>query len=232
MYQSTKLPITAWAEDDRPREKLLLKGRHILSDAELLAIILGSGNRHETAVDLSKRMLAANNNSLDTLARLSVSDLQQFSGVGEAKAVSVIAALELGRRRKTVLQESDDDYIRSSSDSYRTIRPVLEDHEHEEFWVILVNRSNKIIRKEQISKGGMNATIVDPKMVYRIALMYSAAGIIFCHNHPSGNVRPSESDIRLTRRLKDAAIFLEIAMLDHLIIGTNTYFSFADDGIL
>lgn len=232
MYQSTKLPITAWAEDDRPREKLLLKGRHVLSDAELLAIILGSGNRHETAVDLSKRMLAFYNGSLDSLARLSVSELQQFSGVGEAKAVSVIAALELGRRRKTVTADSDEDYIRASSDSYRMIRPVLEDHDHEQFWMLMINRSNKLIRKELISKGGMNATIVDPKVVYRNALMHGAAGIVLCHNHPSGNVRPSESDIRLTRRLREAAAILEIVLLDHIIIGTNTYFSFADDGIL
>lgn len=232
MYQATRLPIKSWAEDDRPREKLLNKGRHVLSDAELLAIIIGSGNRNETALDLSKRILASNESSIDVLARLSVNDLKKFCGMGEAKAVTVLAALELGRRRKSVTENSDELFIRSSSDSYRILRPILDDLDHEQFWILLLNRSNKVMRKEQISKGGLNATVVDPRVIFRTALLNSAAGIVVCHNHPSGTVRPSENDIRLTRRLREAAAFLEIALLDHIIVGTNTYFSFADDGIL
>jgi DNA repair protein RadC len=229
---TSKLPITMWADEDRPREKLVAKGRHILTDAELLAIILGSGNRNESAVDLARRILNENGNNLEKLSRLTVSELQNFSGVGEAKAISIVATLELGRRRNANLLPDEEPVIRSSADSYRLIRVELEDLDHEQFWVLLLNRGNKIIRKELVSRGGMNSTVVDPKLVFRSALTWGASGIVVCHNHPSGGIKPSENDIRLTRRLREAASFLEIALLDHIIVGANSYFSFADDGLL
>lgn len=226
-----KLSIKAWAEDDRPREKLLLKGRHVLSDAELLAILIGSGNRNETAVDLCKRILADHENNLDILARCSVSDLRRYRGMGEAKAISIIASMELGRRRAaTPSQELQP--ISSSESAYRVIAPLISDLHHEEFWVLLLNRANIVIRKELISKGGMNATVVDPKLIFKAALEYGSSGMILCHNHPSGSVKPSEQDRKLTRRLMEGAAILDISLLDHIIVGAKTYFSFADDGLL
>lgn len=232
MYEPARLAITAWSEDDRPREKLQLKGRHVLTDAELLAIIIGSGNRKETAVDLCKRILSESGNSLDQLARLSVNDLTRFTGMGEAKAISIIAALEIGRRRSAGFSEKDETVIRASSDSWRLVRGDLEDLDHEQFWVLLLNRANRVMRKELVSKGGVNSTIVDPKILFRVAISHGASGIVVAHNHPSGSTKPSENDIRLTRRLREASSFLEIALLDHIIVGANSYFSFADDGIL
>src|SRR5574337_1301804 len=201
MYNVIKLPITAWAEEDRPREKLISKGRHVLTDAELLAIILGSGTRDESAVDLSRRILVENGNSLDKLAKLSVTELKRFSGVGEAKAISIIAALELGKRRSSGLTPDEEPVIRSSADTYNLIRASLEDLDHEQFWLLMLNRANKLLRKEQVSRGGMNSTVVDPKMIFRTALTHGASGLIVCHNHPSGTTKPSENDLRLTRRL-------------------------------
>jgi DNA repair protein RadC len=226
-----KLSIKAWAEDDRPREKLLLKGRHVLSDAELLAILIGSGNRNETAVDLCKRILADHENNLDILARCSVADLRRYRGMGEAKAISIIASMELGRRRaSTPSQELQP--ISSSESAYRVIAPLISDLHHEEFWVLLLNRANIVMRKELISKGGMNATVVDPKLIFKAALEYGASGMILCHNHPSGSVKPSEQVRKLTRRLMEGASILDISLLDHIIVGAKTYFSFADDGLL
>lgn len=232
LYPPNRLPISMWSEGDRPREKMLGKGRQALSDAELLAIIIGSGTRHESALDLSRRLLHNCGGSLDMLARMTVADLCGFAGIGEARAVSIVAALEIGRRRKNLPESSEEILIRTSQDSYRLILPELADLDHEEFWIILLTRSNRFMRKELLSKGGMNATIVDPRLMFRSAILQGACGIVLCHNHPSGSVRPSESDIRLTRRLKEAGVFLEITVLDHIIVGTNTYFSFADDGIL
>lgn len=232
MYNVIKLPITCWAEEDRPREKLLSKGRHILTDAELLAIILGSGTRDESAVDLSRRILNESGNNLDKLSKLTINELRQFNGIGEAKAISIIAALELGRRRVSNSLPAEEPIIRSSEDTYSLIRAELEDLDHEEFWLLMLNRANKVIRKEQVSRGGMNSTVVDPKMIFRTALSHGACGLIVCHNHPSGGTKPSENDLRLTRRLSEAARLLEINLLDHLIVGANSYFSFADDGIL
>jgi len=232
MYPPIKLSIKAWAEDDRPREKLLLKGRHSLSDAELMAILIGSGNRTESAVDLCKRILASADNNLDKMAKLNVSELKNFNGMGEAKALAVIAALELGRRRNSICTEDDSLRIRSSADSYRIVRTELDDLTHEEFWILLLNRSNLVLKKVQISRGGMNSTIVDPKIVFKAALNASASALILCHNHPSGVVKPSEQDIRLTKRLKEGAAIIDIALLDHIIVGVNTYFSFADDGLI
>jgi DNA repair protein RadC len=232
MYAPVKLSIKEWAEDDRPREKLLLKGRNSLSDAELIAILISTGTRNESAVDLTKRILASVENNLDKLAKLSINELKNFNGMGEAKALSVIAALELGRRRNSVSSEDDTMRIRLSNDSYRIIRPELDDLPHEEFWVLLLNRSNLVLKKTQISRGGVNSTTVDPKMVFRAALNAAASGIVLCHNHPSGTVKPSEQDIRLTKRLREGAGIMDIALLDHIIVGANTYFSFADDGLL
>ena len=167
MYAPVKLSIKEWAEDDRPREKLLLKGRSALSDAELIAILIGSGNRNESAVDLSKRILNTAENNLEKFSRMGISELKRFPGMGEAKALSILAALELGRRRNATITGEDSMKIRSSNDAYRIIRPDLEDLPHEEFWILVLNRSNTVIKKEIVSRGGMNATIVDPKIVFK-----------------------------------------------------------------
>lgn len=231
MYAPIKLSIKAWAEDDRPREKLLLKGKHALSDAELIAILIGSGNRSESAVDLAKRILSSYDNNLDKLAKLGMSDLKNFSGMGEAKALSIIAALELGRRRISQVADSASMKITSSADAYRIVRPELDDLVHEEFYVLILNRSNVVVKKAQVSRGGMSSTIVDPKIVFKVAVNHGASGIILAHNHPSGSVKPSDQDIRLTKKLREGAEILDIALLDHIIVGDNTYFSFADEGL-
>ncbi len=232
MEESLKsLTIKNWAEEDRPREKLILKGRHILTDAELIAILIGSGSKKETAVDLSKRILGEFGNSLNEIAKLSVKDLEKFNGIGEAKAITIVAALELGRRRKES-EITKREKILSSNDIYRILYPVFLDLPHEEFHVLLLNRSNAVIRKEFISRGGVSGTIVDPKIVFKIALQYLASSIILCHNHPSGNLKPSEQDLSLTKKLKAAGQLLEIPILDHLIITDSEYFSFADEGLM
>jgi len=231
MYAEQRLSIKEWAEDDRPREKLLLKGRHVLSDAELLAILIASGNKNESAVDLCKRLLSDYNLSLDELAKCSVSDLKKYRGIGEAKAITIVAAMELGRRRANA-PSAEMVSIRTSNDCYQAIAPLISDLAHEEFWVLLINRANQIMRKDIISKGGMNTTIVDPKMVFKTALDHGAGGLVLCHNHPSGTAKPSQADIQLTKRLVDGANILDISLLDHIIVGAKTYFSFADEGML
>lgn len=222
--------IRSWAEDDRPREKLLLKGKSTLSDAELIAILIGSGNTEETAVDLSKRILQSLNNNLSELGKLSVKDLMQFKGIGEAKAISIIAALELGRRRKDSEPEKRVK-ITDSRSAFEVIYPNLGDLNHEEFWVIFLNRANAVIGKQNISKGGVSGTVVDPKVVFKMAVQFPASGIILAHNHPSGNLKPSQADHQLTRKLKEAGKALDIPVLDHLIIGERDYFSFVDEGV-
>ena len=222
--------IRSWAEDDRPREKLLLKGKSTLSDAELIAILIGSGNTEETAVDLSKRILQSLNNNLSELAKLTVKDLMQFKGIGEAKAISIIAALELGRRRKDAEPEKRVK-ITDSQSAFDTIYPHLGDLNHEEFWVIFLNRANAVIGKQNISKGGVSGTVVDPKVVFKMAVQFPASGIILAHNHPSGNLKPSQADHQLTRKLKEAGKALDIPVLDHLIIGERNYFSFVDEAV-
>lgn len=229
MYRPVK-GIRAWAEDDRPREKLLIKGKSSLSDAELIAILIGSGNTEETAVDLSKRILQSLNNNLSELAKLTVKDLMQFKGIGEAKAISIIAALELGRRRKDAEPEKRIK-ITDSRSAFDTIYPHLSDLNHEEFWVIFLNRANAVIGKQNISKGGVSGTVVDPKVVFKMAVQFPASGIILAHNHPSGNLRPSQADHQLTRKLKEAGKALDIPVLDHLIVGERDYFSFVDEGV-
>jgi len=225
------LSIKSWAEEDRPREKLMLKGKHVLSDAELIAILIGSGNADESAVELSKRILADAQNNLQELSRKSVKDLTLFKGVGEAKAISIVAALELGRRRKeaTGIIRSK---ISTSKDAVEIFQPLLGDLLHEEFWILFMNRANHILGRQQVSKGGMSGTVVDPKLIFKAALDMKASSIILCHNHPSGNLKPSESDIKLTKSLSEAGRVLEIPVLDHVIVTQNGFISFADEGMM
>lgn len=225
------LPITSWSEADRPREKLLEKGRQQLSDAELIGILLGSGSKNETAVELSKRILHSINNDLNELGKLSVNDLIKFKGIGEAKAISIVAALELGRRRKE--KESNKRLkITRSKDGFDALYAEFEGLAHEEFWVLFLDRSNQVIRKHNISKGGVSGTVVDAKLIFKSAIENLASGIILCHNHPSGNLKASEEDLRLTKRLVEAGRLLEINVLDHLIFCGKEFYSFADHGIL
>lgn len=230
-YELPAMTIKAWAEADRPREKLLLKGKHSLSDAELIAILLGSGSRQQTAVSLAKSILQSVDNNLFELGKCSIVELTKFPGIGEAKAISIMAALELGRRR----QLSDikvRPQVRCSADSYKAIAPLLMDLPHEEFWVLLLSRRAEVIGREQISRGGVSGTVVDAKMIFSRALEVKASSIILCHNHPSGNPEPSQADKSLTTKLVKAGASLDIFVLDHLIIAGGTYFSFADQSIL
>ncbi|MFI5164310.1 MAG: DNA repair protein RadC [Bacteroidia bacterium] len=225
------LTIKSWAEEDRPREKLLGKGRHVLTDAELIAILIGSGSKKETAVELSKRILSQFENNLNAIAKLSVQDLMKFKGIGEAKAISIVAALELGRRRKET-ETLKREKITSSKDIFENFQSQFMDLPHEEFHVLLLNRSNTIIRKEFVSRGGVSGTVVDPKIIFKIALEHLASSIILCHNHPSGNLSPSAEDIHLTKKIKEAGTLLEIPVLDHVIFSDTCYFSFADEGMM
>jgi DNA repair protein RadC len=226
-----KIPITAWAEADRPREKLLSKGRGVLTDAELVAILIGSGNRELSAVELAKVILGKTNNNLNDLGRLSVAELMKIKGIGEAKAISIVAALELGRRRKEE-EAVKKIKIASSQDAYNYFKPYLSDLNYEEFWVLLLNRANIIMKAERISSGGVSGTVADAKLIFNKALENLASSIILCHNHPSGNLNPSEADITLTKRLKEAGKFLEIPVLDHIIFTDISYYSFADEGMM
>jgi len=223
--------IKTWAEDDRPREKLLIKGRHALSDSELLAILIGSGSRDESAVELSKRILSQTSHNLNQLGKLSISELCQFKGIGNAKAVVITAALELGRRRR--LEEALElDKITSSTSVFEIMQPIIGELPHEEFWILYLNNSNKILERFQISKGGITGTLVDVRITLRKAIEIGAVSLVLAHNHPSGNLRPSEADKQLTQKLKTAAESLDIKILDHIIVTEKSYFSFADDGLL
>ena len=228
----SKLSIKQWAEADRPREKLLLKGVSSLSDSELIAILIGSGNSEETAVELSKRILQKSENNLNLLARLGVSDLvNNFKGIGEAKAITIIAALELGRRRKTI-ESTERRTITSSRIAYEEFIPMLSDLNHEETWAILTDRSNKIVSRFKVSSGGISGTVVDIRLILREAVNKYASGIFLGHNHPSENCRPSPQDEQITKKLKEAARWMDIVLLDHIIVCGNRYFSFADEGII
>lgn len=226
-----KTSIRYWAEDERPREKLLLKGKSALSDAELIAILIGSGNNEESAVDLCKRILKSVEGNLVELSKQDVKSLSKFKGIGEAKALSIVAALELGRRRRAAepLQRA---VISSSKDAYDIAQSLMGDSPYEQFWVLLLNRANKVIRKENISHGGVAGTVADPKKIFRMALDHNACYVILAHNHPSGNLKPSDEDIKLTKKLKQAGEHLDIKILDHIIAGENDYYSFADEGLL
>jgi DNA repair protein RadC len=231
MTEGKTLSIKEWSVDDRPREKLLLKGKATLSDAELIAIIIGSGSRNETAVELSKKILSTVSNNLNTLGKLGIADLKKHKGIGEAKAISIVAALELGRRRKDTDVE-DTPKIQSSRDIFNEIQPLFADLIHEEFWTVLLNRSNKIIDKIKISQGGISGTITDIRLILKYAIERSASAIILCHNHPSGNLRPSDSDLSITEKIKESGKLMEINILDHLIVSDSKYLSFADEGLI
>lgn len=230
-YENKSLSIKSWAEDDRPREKLILKGKGALSDAELIAILIGSGNKNESAVDLSKRILNSIENNLNKLGKLSVSDLQKFKGIGEAKAISIITALELGRRRR-LEQALVLPKITSSNAVFKIMQPIIGELQHEEFWIIYLNNSNKVLLKEQSSKGGLTGTLVDVRLVFKKAIDLFATAIILCHNHPSGKLAPSIADKSITQKIKLAGETLDIKVLDHLIITENAYFSFADESLI
>jgi DNA repair protein RadC len=228
---SKPLNIKDWNPEDRPREKLLLKGTSALSDAELIAILIGSGTANLSAVDVSKKVLLHGKNNLNELAKLSVKELMKIKGIGEAKAITIVAALELGRRRKETDSE-DKPKISSSKDAFELLRGDLMDLPHEEFWVLLLNRAHRVIKKKRVSEGGVSGTVADPKIIYKMALEELASGVIVAHNHPSGNLTASQSDIDLTKKLKEAGKFLEVQLLDHLIIAGSKYYSFADEGII
>jgi DNA repair protein RadC len=223
-------PINQWAEDDRPREKFLLKGKFSLSDSELLAILIGSGSKNESAVQLCQRILAASENNLNLLGKMSVSQLIKFKGIGEAKALSIAAALELGRRRR--MEEAVElKKITSSKMIFEIMQPIIGELPHEEFWVLYLNNSNKIVYKAQHSKGGITGTVVDIRMIFKIAVEQNAVGIIIIHNHPSGKLQASDSDLKLTKKIIEAGKTLEIHVLDHVIITENSFLSFKDEGI-
>ena len=223
-------PINQWAEDDRPREKFLLKGKSTLSDSELLAILIGSGSRNESAVQLCQRILASSENSLNTLGKMSVSQLMQFKGIGEAKAISIAAALELGRRRRSE-DAIELKKITSSKAVFDIMQPIIGELPHEEFWVLYLNNSNKVVYKTQLSKGGITGTVVDIRLIFKMAFEQNATGLILSHNHPSGKLIASEADLKITKRIKEAGQTLEIQVLDHIIITENDYLSFQDEGI-
>ena len=231
IYENNSLPIKSWAEDDRPREKMLLKGKSALSDAELVAILIGSGSKNESAVTLSKRILASVDNNLNSLGKLSVLELQKFKGIGEAKAISIITALELGRRRR--LEEALElPIITSSKAVFNIMQPIIGELQHEEFWIVYLNNSNKVIYKDQLSKGGLTGTLVDVRLVFKRGIELNATAIILCHNHPSGKLQPSNADKQITSKLIKAGETLDIKVLDHLIVTENAYFSFADENLL
>lgn len=227
----TPLKIKNWSPEDRPREKLLTKGTLALSDAELVAILLGTGTATVSAVELARQLLQGVGNNLHALARLSVKDLMKIKGIGEAKAIAVIAALELGRRRREIEVE-EKPRISGSRDCFLILQPHLQDLPHEEFWILVLNRANRVIAKHRISQGGVAGTVADPKIIFKLAVSDLASAIILAHNHPSGNLAASQADIDLTRKMKHAGNLLEIQILDHLIVAGQKYFSFADEGML
>lgn len=223
--------IKGWAEADRPREKLLIHGRTVLSDAELIAILIGSGTQSLSAIDVGKNILTGVNNDLNHLAKFSVKEFMKFKGIGQAKAISIIAALELGRRRKeSAVQEKPK--IVSSQDAYDLLKSVMLDLHHEEFWVIMLNRANRVIRMKRVSSGGISGTVADVKIIFKEAIDQLASALILSHNHPSGNRNPSEQDIRLTRKMKESGQLLDIPVLDHIIFAEDKYYSFADEAML
>ncbi len=225
------LSIPNLSEEDRPREKLLEKGLASLTNAELIAILIGSGSSEMNAVDLSKLILKKVNHNLSELSKLSIRDLQKFKGIGQAKAISIVSALELGRRKgysKGFVKEK----FTNSLDIYEYMMPKLLDLYHEEFWVVLLNRSNVVLKCLQISTGGLSGTVVDPKIIFKAAVSYSAASIVLVHNHPSGNITPSLEDIKLTKKLKEGGKLLEIQVIDHIIFGNEGYYSFSDQGFM
>ncbi|RCU42261.1 JAB domain-containing protein [Chryseobacterium lacus] len=225
------MSIKFLAEDDRPREKFLMKGKNALSDAELLAIIMGSGNRQESAVDLARRVLNTVENNWHQLSKLSVKDLMKFNGVGEAKAISIASALEIGRRR-AAQEVPERKKITCSKDVFEFLKPYLGDLQTEEFWAVLVNQNNRILHFSQLTTGGISSSIVDVRILFKTALEHFATAVFVAHNHPSGNLKPSQEDIRITKQIAEGGNFLNIKLLDHLILNQTSYYSFADEGLL
>ncbi len=223
--------IKNWAEDDKPREKLMLKGKSSLSDAELIAILIGSGSRNESAVELSKRILASVDNNINNLGKLSIAKLTEFKGIGEAKAISIIAAMELGRRRRSE-ETLELTKITSSKQVFNIMQPIIGELAHEEFWILYLNNANKVTHKAQLSKGGITGTVVDNRIVFKTAFEQNATAIILVHNHPSGKLLPSDADIEITKQLKIAGRQLRIPIQDHIIITEKGHYSFADESIL
>ncbi|WP_405329355.1 DNA repair protein RadC [Leeuwenhoekiella sp. LLG6367-2.1] len=229
--KSDSFSIKKWSLDDRPREKLLNKGKDVLTNAELVAILIGSGNREESAVALSKRILSSVDNNLNAVGKLSINQLLKFKGIGEAKAVSIAAALELGRRRR-IEDVAEVHKITGSNIVFEILQPLLGELPHEEFWILYLNNANKVLTMHQLSKGGMTGTLVDVRLVLKKALETGAVALIVAHNHPSGTLKPSQADKNITEKLQQAAKSLDIKVLDHLIITEKAYFSFADEGLL
>ena len=225
------MSIKLLAEDDRPREKFLLKGKNSLSDAELLAIIMGSGNREDSAVQLARKILDSVGNNWHNLSLLQISDLMKFKGVGEAKAISIATALEIGRRR-AAQEVPEKIQITNSQETYKVLAPFLADLQTEEFWVVFLNQNNRIIAKSRLSSGGINQSVVDIRILFKNALQHFATGIIVAHNHPSGNLKPSQEDLKITKQIAEAGKILNIQLLDHLIVAQNSYLSFADENLL
>jgi len=230
MENNDFLSIKNWAPDDRPREKLMNKGINSLSDAELIAILIGNGTKNESAVNLAKKMLSVVNNNLNELAKLNLSDLKKTKGIGDAKAITIMAAMELGRRRKLsdIIEKKK---ITSSRDIFELFSAKIGDLPHEEFWIILLNRSNTIIDYHKISQGGISGTVIDIRLILKEAIEKLASALIICHNHPSGNIKPSDADIQITKKLKEAGLYMEINLLDHVVVSDNSFYSFADEGI-
>jgi len=231
MSDPNSLPITSWAEDDRPREKLLQKGRAALSDAELIAILIGSGTPRMTAVDLAKLILNSQKNNLNDLATLSIKELMKFKGIGEAKAISIAAALELGRRRQAT-DAREKKKISSSNDIYEYMKARIADLDHEEFHVLCMQQNMGVWKEEHISSGGITGTVADVRLILNRVLDGKTTGIALCHNHPSGALKPSQSDIHLTKKIKEACVIMDLTLYDHVIITQNGYYSFADEGLL
>jgi DNA repair protein RadC len=231
METDKKLSIKEWAIDDRPREKMQRIGSQSLSDAELIAILIGSGTRNLSAVEVGRLVLDAAGNNLNDLGKKTINELKRLPGIGEAKAITLMAALELGRRRK-LNDTPDKQRITCSKDAFELLHADMSDLPHEEFWILLLNRANKVIHKQKTSQGGLSGTVTDSRIILKLALDYQASGIILCHNHPSGNTNASTADLEITKKLKEAAGLLDIQIFDHLIIAGNRYLSFADSGFL
>lgn len=229
--QEHNYPIKQWAKDDRPREKLLSTGAENLSNSELLAILIHNGTKQRSAVDLAKEVLRLGKDNLGELGKLSVKELMKIKGIGEAKAITITAALELGRRRQAAAS-LDKAVIKSSDDIARYLQLKLQDHRREVFAVLFLNRANKINHFEIVSEGGITGTVADPRIILRKALEEDAVNIILCHNHPSGSLKPSKADEQLTAKIKEAASYLDIKVLDHIIVSEEGYYSFADEGLL
>lgn len=231
MSKYKRLSIKQWSVQDRPREKASYQGIRSLSNAELIAILIGSGNSNESAVELSKRILSFFRNDLDKLAQSSTTDLIHFNGIGQAKAINILAAIELGKRRKAQTLENLPQ-ISSSQDAMQLLTPLLMDLEHEEFWILYLNRANHVKQQFQLSRGGISSTVVDIRLILRKAIQTSCSSIILAHNHPSGNLSPSEADINITQRIAQAAKLMDINLIDHIIIAQKDYYSFSDNGLI